>query len=253
MSVSSIASSTGVGLNQTNWRSTVKQGKQDFNQLLGALQSGDVQGAQQAYAAMQQLLPGMQAATQASAGAAGNVAANAVTTDFSALGTALSSGSLSGAQDAVAKLQQDAQTYQQGNHKFGSLEHAEGICKSMQQSATNGANPNNSAGSGTSLNVDMTALGQALQSGNISSAQDAYAKLQQDLQSTQPGQGVGRHHHHHHAASGAQNPISSYIANSVLGSTTTTASSAGSSSQAASGATLASVINAANSTVNVAA
>lgn len=246
MSVSSIASSTGVGLNQTNWRSTVKQGKQDFNQLLGALQSGDVQGAQQAYAAMQQLLPGIQAATQASAGAAGN----AVTTDFSALGTALSSGSLSGAQDAVTKLQQDVQTYRQGNNKFGSLEHAEDIYKSMQQSTTSGASAN---GSGASLNADMTALGQALQSGNISSAQDAYAKLQQDLQSTQQGQGVGRHHHHHHAASGSQNPISSYIANSVLGSTATAASSTGSSSQTASGATLASVINAANSTVNVAA
>jgi hypothetical protein len=249
MSVSNIAPSTGVGLNQTNWRSTVKQGKQDFSQLLGALQSGDMQGAQQAYSAMQQLLPGIQAAAQTSAGAVGN----AVTTDFSALGAALSSGSLSGAQDAVTKLQQDAQAYRQGSNTFGSLEHAEGIYKSMQRSATSSASANSSAGSDTTLNTDMTALGQALQSGNISSAQDAYAKLQQDLLSTQQGQGVGRHHHHHHAASGSQNPISSYLANSVLGSTATTANSAGSSSQTASGATLASVINSANSSLNVSA
>lgn len=79
MSVSGISSVTS-SLDPTGWRSTVKQGKQDFSKLLGALQSGDVPGAQQAYSAMQQLLPGLQAA------------AGAIKTDFSALGTALSSG-----------------------------------------------------------------------------------------------------------------------------------------------------------------
>jgi len=225
MSVSSISSSTGI--NRADWRSTVKQGKQDFSQLLGSLQSGDVNGAQQAYAAMQQLLPGFQSSAQAdaasgSSASSGNAAANTIGTDFSALGTALNSGSLAGAQDAVAKLQQDAQAYQQDHHKFGDLQHAKDVYQSMQQNSTSGTSSSNSAASGNSLDTDLTALGQALQSGSMSSAQDAFAKLQQDLQSTQQGQG---HHHHHHGAAAAQNPISSYIANSVLGSSTTAASS----------------------------
>lgn len=212
MSVSSITSSSAaVGLKQTDWRSTVKQGRQDFSQLLGALQSGDVSGAQQAYAAMQQLLPGFQEATQASSGTA-----NTVGTDFSALGAALNSGSLAGAQDAVAKLQQDAQAYRQEHHKFGDLAHAREVYNSMQQDSAAGTT---AAGS---LKDDLAALGQALQAGSMSSAQDAFAKLQQDLQSTQPG------HHRHHGAAGGQNPLSSYLANSLLGSAASGSSSTGS-------------------------
>jgi len=223
MSVSSISSSTAI--NRADWRSTVKQGKQDFSQLLGALQSGDVSGAQQAYAAMQQLLPGFQSSTQAAAAsgssaASGSTPANAIGTDFSELGAALGAGSLTGAQEAVAKLQQDAQAYRQDHHKFGDLERAKDVYNSMQQNSTS------SAASGNSLSADLTALGQALQSGSMSSAQDAFAKLQQDLQSIQQGQG---HRHHHHGAAAGQNPMSSYIANSVLGSAATAESSAGSS------------------------
>ncbi len=238
MSVSSISSSatTSIGLSQTDWRSTVKQGKQDFSQLLSALQSGDVSGAQQAYAAMQQLLPGFQASanstdasaassttsTAAASTTSGNISAGTVGTDFSALGTALNSGSLSGAQEAVAKLQKDALAFRQEHHKFGNLEHAKNVYNSMQASTS--TNSSNATSSASSLNADLTALGQALQSGSMSSAQDAFAKLQQDLQSTQQSQG---HRHHHHAAA-TQNPMSSYIANSVLGSAASTANSSGS-------------------------
>lgn len=235
MSVSSISS--GEGLNQVDWRSTAKQGKQDFSQLLGALQSGDLSGAQQAFASMQQLLAaGFQTSTLASANsgtsassgstAAGTIAGT-VGTDFSALGTALNSGSLSGAQNAVAKLQQDSQAYRQGHHQFGNLEHAEEVYKSMQISSgsVNSSNQVTTSGPTNSLNSDLAALGQALQSGSMSSAQDAFAKFQQDLQSTQQGPGSGHHHHRHNSASGTQNPISSYIANSAFGSSASTASS----------------------------
>lgn len=245
MSVSSITSSTASGLNQVNWRSTVKQGKQDFGQLLGALQSGDVSGAQQAYAAMQQLLP-VQAATPADSSGATSGGANSdtVKADFSALGKALSSGSLTGAQDAVAQLQKDAQAYRQAHPSHGHLDRATDVYKSMQQSADGATNASPPAGSSNPLDADMAALGQALQSGNASSAQSAYAKLQQDLQSIQMGTG---HHHHHHSATGGRDPMSSYIANSVLGGTATTASSSSGASPTNSNPSLADAINSAHS------
>lgn len=49
--------------------------------------------------------------------------------------------------------------------------------------------------SNNTINQDFSALGQALQSGNLSDAQNAFSTLQQDLQ--QSGQ-VHHHHHHHH-------------------------------------------------------
>lgn len=239
MSVSSVTSSAAAsigassGINRADWRSTIKQGQQDFSQLLSSLQSGDVSGAQQAFAAMQQLLPGSPSATPAPAATGGtSPAPSTVATDFNALGSALSSGSLTGAQDAVTKLQQDAQTYRQGL-QLGHLARAEDVYQSMQQGAAsstassnpNSSNPSAANGSANSLGADMAALGQALQSGSMTSAQAAYAQLQQDLQSVQQGQG-SRHHHHHHFGFGSQNAVSSYLANSVIGGSATAASNA---------------------------
>lgn len=233
MSVSGISS--GVGLNQPDWRSTVKQGKQDFSQLLSALQSGDMSGAQQAYSAMQQLLPGFQAAAQAGAASSGSAAAGsaaAIGTDFGALGTALGSGSLSGAQDAIAKLQLDAQVYRQGQHQAGRAGDADADDQSVQKSSSGATNASAAAGANgtpSAFKADLASLSQALQSGNLTSAQDAFAKLQQDLPQIQQGQGAAHRHHHHHAASGAQSPLASYIANTVLGSAAPAAAGASTS------------------------
>lgn len=229
MSVSSISS--GTSLNPTDWRSTVKQGKQDFRQLLGALQSGDVSGAQQAYSAMQQLLPGLQTALQTSADT-GNItsAASTLGTDFSALGAALGSGSLSDAQGAVAKLQQDVQAYRQGRHPFGNTGRTGTVDNTAQPSSTGSdpTNPVTASGPANSFRADMAALEQALQSGSLASAQSAFSQLQQDLQSIQQGRG---HHHHRQSTPGSQDPVSSYLANSVLGSTAATATGTGGSLQ----------------------
>ena len=73
--------------------------------------------------------------------------------------------------------------------------------------------------------ADFQALGSALQSGDLSGAQKAFAALWQDIQSSQPGGPAqaqpgqstnvqaptnalqhahhGHHHHHHHASAGA--------------------------------------------------
>ncbi len=56
--------------------------------------------------------------------------------------------------------------------------------------------------SNTPIGQDLGALGQALQSGDISSAQQQLTKLQTDFQALRSG---GHHHHHHHqAADGTQ-------------------------------------------------
>lgn len=221
MSVSSITS--GAGVNPADWRSTVKQGKQDFNQLMSSLQSGDLAGAQQAYSAMQQLLPASAASATTSPGSA---TTSTVSTDFSALGTALSSGSLSGAQNTVDKLQQDAQAYMQSRF---SNQGATGAINAATSSSTGSANASNStsvASASNPINTDVSALSQTLKSGDTTSIQQAFAQLQQDLQSSQLGaqqaQGAEHHHRHHHrSGSGTQNAMASYIANSVIGSSTT--------------------------------
>ena len=89
--------------------------------------------------------------------------------DMQALGTALSSGSLSDAQQAYSQLQQ--------NLPSG------GSAQGSQNSDSPGA--------------ALQSLGSALQSGNISDAQQAFAKLQS-------AKGAGKGHHHHHKGGDTQ-------------------------------------------------
>lgn len=90
--------------------------------------------------------------------------------DMQALGTALSSGNLSDAQNAFAQLQQNLPS---------------------------------SSSTSTSQNTDSVGqaiqnIGSALQSGNITDAQQAFAKLQSATK------GAGKGHHHHHKAGASQ-------------------------------------------------
>ena len=86
-----------------------------------------------------------------------------------ALGTALSSGSLSDAQQASAQSQQNSP--------------AGGTAQNIQNSDSPGQALQN--------------IGSALQSGNITDAQQAFAKLQST-------KGAGKGHHHHHKGGGSQ-------------------------------------------------
>ena len=55
----------------------------------------------------------------------------------------------------------------------------------------------------SSVQNDFAALGQALNSGNLSQAQGDFSKVQSDLQSAGPSgstQSAHRGHHHHHAS-----------------------------------------------------
>ncbi len=114
MTVSGI--STGTDLNQTSSAQTkFKQVKYDYQLLGQALQSGDLNAAQQAFAALQQLIPNLSSGSQAQNGQQGS-SQNPLLGDLNAIGKALQSGDLSAAKSAFAKLQQDVQSVSHKGH-----------------------------------------------------------------------------------------------------------------------------------------
>lgn len=107
------------------------------------------------------------------------------------LANALTSGDLSGAQQAFSMLQQ-----------FTSKPSANSQIQTGQQGA----------GSDT-ITADINALGQALQSGDLKTAQTDFTQLQKDIQSM----GLGHHHHHHKASTGAQDTSTAGSSGSGIG------------------------------------
>lgn len=101
--------------------------------------------------------------------------------DFSALGQALNTGDLSGAQQAFAAFQSDQQNL------FSILQSQSSQQSNLQNGGTQQGNP-------------LQALQQALSSGDLSGAQQAFAALQQTM--------THGHHHHHHGG-GVQNSTQS--------------------------------------------
>lgn len=93
-----------------------QQREQDFNQLGTALQSGDLASAQKAFADLQSLRPGGQDQNSSGSGSSAVSGTNSITSDFASLGQALSAGSLTDAQDAFTKIQQDMQSHRGGHH-----------------------------------------------------------------------------------------------------------------------------------------
>jgi hypothetical protein len=163
MSVTGISNSlyqSGSGQNN------VQNIQTEFQQLGQDLQSGNLSGAQQDYATLSANLTDSQ---QQNSTSAGNPAAQA----FSQLGQALQSGNLSGAQQAFATLQQDVQ---QGTQQAGGAHHHH-----RHHGGGSGANSSSSQSSDT-ISQDLSALGQALQSNNLSGAQQAFATLTSDIQ-----------------------------------------------------------------------
>jgi hypothetical protein len=149
MSVSGISSSNLLELNMQATQTRLQQFRQEFQQLGQDLQSGNLLGAQADFKSLQQLGP------QANPTQSGD----AIAQDFNQLSQDLKSGNLSGAQQDFAKIQQDLQS--RGQHVHGHHHH------SGQQTAKD-------------INQELGQLGQALQSGDLATAQQAYTSLQQD-------------------------------------------------------------------------
>jgi len=144
-----------------------QQIQSQFQQLGQDLQSGNLAQAQADFATLTQELP----SAQQQSGAA--TSTGSIAQAFQTLGQDLQAGNLSAAQQDFATIQQDAQqasaSGQTQTHHHG---HHHGASSTQQETNT--------------LAQAFGALGQVLQSGNLSSAQQAYASLQQDLQQYLP-------------------------------------------------------------------
>jgi hypothetical protein len=159
MSVSGISSSNLLNLNIQATQSRVQQFRQEFQQLGQDLKYGNLSAAQADFASLQQLGP------QANSAPTTDV----ITQDLNQLSKDLQGGNLSAAQQDFAKIQQDVQS--QAPRVHGHHHH------SGQQT-------------GSDIIQELNQLGQALQSGDLAGAQQAYASLQRDSQMLAKGSPV---------------------------------------------------------------
>jgi len=161
MSVSGILSSNLFNYNTQNVQSQMQQFRQEFQQLGQDLQSGNLSAAQADFATLQQLAP-------QSSSSASTSSSNPIAQAFNQLSQDLQSGNLTAAQQDYTTIQQDFQSHAavHGHHHH----HGGG-------------------GGGSEISELLSELGQALQSGNLSNAQQAYSTLMQDFQ--QFGQSSG--------------------------------------------------------------
>jgi outer membrane protein assembly factor BamD (BamD/ComL family) len=139
-----------------------QQIKTEFQQLGQDLQSGNLPQAQKDYATITQDVPGLSASQNAN---------NPVVQAFHQLGQDLQAGNLQAAQGDYATVQQDAQqnaAQAHGHHRHH--HHAENSGQSGSDQQQN------------SINQAFGQLAQALQAGNLTGAQSAFATLQNDLQ-----------------------------------------------------------------------
>jgi outer membrane protein assembly factor BamD (BamD/ComL family) len=164
MSVSGISSSSLFNYSTQDVQSKMKQIQQEFQQLGQDLQSGNLSAAQADFAALQQLLPQNNSTSSTQSN-------NPIAQAFSQLSQDLQSGNLSAAQQDYLTIQQDFQN--QAAQTQGHHHHSGG------------------GGSGSSaISQLFEQLGQALQSGNLSTAQQVFSSLQQEFQQLSQSSGL---------------------------------------------------------------
>ena len=156
MSISGISSSTNAYKNQ------LQQMRTDFSTLQASLSSGNLSTAQQAYVTLTQDLQNTQQTQGGQVGGTGQLSK-----DLAAVGSALQSGDLTSAQSAFATLTQDLQSAQQA--------------QAGQQTHKGHGHHHHHHGSSSQVTTDLAAVGSALQSGDLTSAQSAFATLLKDL------------------------------------------------------------------------
>ena len=165
MSISGVSSSDV-------FQASVAQGAQtkfhqiqsQFQKVGQDLQSGNLTQAQADFATLSQELPSAQQAGAATTGPTSTLAKA-----FQALGQNLKAGNLAASQADFATIQQDAQQQSSGQAQGHHHHHGGGTSQASN-----------------TLEHAFTSLGTALQSGNLSSAQQAYATFQTDVQQAFP-------------------------------------------------------------------
>lgn len=153
MSVSGISSSSLSDYNVQNSENLWQQIQQEFQQLGQDLQAGNLAAAQSDFAGLQQLMPNNSNSTAQSN--------NPVAQAFKQLAQDLQAGNLSAAQQDYTNLEQVFQNQAQASKTHGHHHHHGGASEISQL---------------------MDQLGQALQSGDLSTAQQLFTTLQQSFQ-----------------------------------------------------------------------
>jgi hypothetical protein len=166
MSVAGISSSNLFNINDSR-RSVESEMQQEFAQLGQDLQSGNLSAAQSDFATLSQMGP--QSTSSSSTSTATNT--SPIAQAFAQLSKDLQSGNLSAAQQDFATIQQDMQSnaVQSGGHHH----HHRGSGEGGQ----------------STISSLFSQLGQALQSGDLSTAQQVFSTMQQAFQ--QAGQSAG--------------------------------------------------------------
>jgi outer membrane protein assembly factor BamD (BamD/ComL family) len=168
MSVAGILSSSLFNFVSPSSQSSSKTGanqfQQEFQQLGQDLQSGSLSKAQADFSSLQ-------LGTQASATTSAQ-SSNPLSQQFNQLSQDLQSGNLSAAQQDYSTIQQDAKSSGGGTHHHHH--------QSLESASTTTTGTAASGSDSTSLLLQQ--MGQALQSGNLSAAQQAYAGVMQNYQ-----------------------------------------------------------------------
>jgi outer membrane protein assembly factor BamD (BamD/ComL family) len=157
MSVSGISSSSLYGTQTV--QNNFQKAQQEFQQLGQDLQSGDISAAQSDFTTLQNLLPQVSPTTTAAA-----QSTNPITQAFAQLGKDLQSGNLSAAQSDFATIQQDFKS------------------QASQGTQAPSAHHHHHGGGSSEVSQLFDQLGQELQSGDLSSAQQTYGALAQQFQ-----------------------------------------------------------------------
>jgi outer membrane protein assembly factor BamD (BamD/ComL family) len=156
MSVASIASSALLHYSGQTMQSNRQKFQQSIQQLGQDLQSGNLSAAQSDFATLQQMAPQIGSTTSSQS-------SNSLAQEFNQLGTDLQAGNTTAAQQDFQQIQQQVSPTAAG--------------------AAHHHHHHGGGGGGNDLNQILQQLGQQLQAGNLSGAQQAYTVLQQQLES----------------------------------------------------------------------
>jgi hypothetical protein len=182
MSISGIAG-TALSSLQTatqsaqNGQGNFRQIQSEFQHLGQDLQAGNLTQAQQDYATLSQNFPNAQSATTTRTTAATTNNSNPIAQAFAALPQDLQNGNISGAQQDYATIQQDFQQQQPARGRASSS--SPPSWRRWWRAA------------GSHVSQALNSLSTALQAGNLSSAQTAFAALRQDLEQISTGSSAG--------------------------------------------------------------
>ena len=138
---------------QAQFMQGAQQFQTDFQDLGSKIQSGDLEGAKKAYAAMQDKIKGHQPPGGGD---------DPMAQGFAAIGKALDSGDTKAAQSAYQSMQTK-------------MESMASMMKSMMDGSTNGGSSTNSIGQ------DMDQLGKLIDSGNLDSAKSLFKSMQSKM------------------------------------------------------------------------